>query len=320
VEFESADDFILPTDTVITHASFTGLLTGGATLSDLNNVSIEIYRVFPKDSDLTRTPKVPTRVNSPSDIAFESRDSAASELNFHTHILSNSFTVQKSVSSSNRISVNSGGNGPATGAEVEFDITFRNHPLDLPADHYFFVPQVGLSAGAPAGAHFLWLSVPKPIVPPGTPFAGDLQSWMRDDPDLAPDWLRIGTDIIGGTTFNASFALKGHTHGGEAAPRAAAKDSPDFTPATIGSTFSSLPDEPSTSILVAGTERGLLKAPPLFSNDNVAAVTAVLSQTDNLFALSRKSASAHGQSIVETALYDEGIASAPLEFSTSVQT
>jgi hypothetical protein len=28
---------------------------------------------------------------------------------------------------------------------------------------------------------------------------------------LAPDWLRIGTDIIGGTTFNASFALFGET-------------------------------------------------------------------------------------------------------------
>jgi hypothetical protein len=34
---------------------------------------------------------------------------------------------------------------------------------------------------------------------------------MRDDPPLAPDWLRIGTDIIGGTTFNATFELSGQT-------------------------------------------------------------------------------------------------------------
>src|ERR1700721_2913447 len=31
VEFESADDFVLGTETKISHASFTGLLSGGAT-------------------------------------------------------------------------------------------------------------------------------------------------------------------------------------------------------------------------------------------------------------------------------------------------
>jgi hypothetical protein len=165
-------------------------------------------------------PKVPTRVNSPSDSAFESRDSADKEFNFRAHVLRTSFTAQASVSSADKIRVNSGGNGLVTGEEVTFDVTFRNHSLDLPADHYFFVPQVGLSRHAPAGAHFLWLSAHKPIAPPGTPFppgATDLQSWMRDDPPLAPDWLRIGTDIIKEgapptfTTFNATFELSGHT-------------------------------------------------------------------------------------------------------------
>ena len=125
-----------------------------------------------------------------------------------------------SVSSAAKISVNSGGNGRVTGEEVRFDVSFGSQPLDLPADHYFLVPQVGLSATAPKGADFLWLSAPKPIVPPGTPFPPgntDLQSWMRDDPPLAPDWLRIGTDIIKGgapptfLTFNTSFALSGQT-------------------------------------------------------------------------------------------------------------
>ena len=55
VEFESADDFVLGTETKIRHASFTGLLTGGATPRDVNNVVVEIYRVFPNDSDVGRT-------------------------------------------------------------------------------------------------------------------------------------------------------------------------------------------------------------------------------------------------------------------------
>src|SRR6516225_6455375 len=55
VEYESADDFALTTETVIKHASFTGLLTGGATPKDVSNVVVEIYRVFPNDSDVGRT-------------------------------------------------------------------------------------------------------------------------------------------------------------------------------------------------------------------------------------------------------------------------
>jgi hypothetical protein len=93
---------------------------------------------------------------------------------------------------------------------VEIDTTFSD-PFSLPADHYFFVPQVELNSG-----DFLWLSAPRPIVAPGTPFpAGftDLQSWTRDH-FLDPDWLRIGQDIVGGTpfpTFNATFSLTGAT-------------------------------------------------------------------------------------------------------------
>ena len=38
----------------------------------------------------------------------------------------------------------------------------------------------------------------------------DLQSWIRNDA-LAPDWLRIGTDITGQGPFNAAFSLSGET-------------------------------------------------------------------------------------------------------------
>jgi hypothetical protein len=60
------------------------------------------------------------------------------------------------------------------------------------------------------GGDFLYLSAPRPTVPP---FAGDLQAWIRNS-NLAPDWLRIGTDIIGGATpptFNMTFSLIGDT-------------------------------------------------------------------------------------------------------------
>ena len=102
-----------------------------------------------------------------------------------------------------------GGNGPVTGQEVQFDVTFTTS-FNLPADHYFFVPQVELSGAG----DFLWLSAPRPIVPPGTPFPvglTDLQAWTRDA-NLDPDWLREGTDIVGGITpptFNGTFSLVG---------------------------------------------------------------------------------------------------------------
>ena len=78
-EIESADDFFLSTATTLTSATFTGLIPA---TSSVTNVVLEIYRVFPKDSDTSRTsgpptfstPKVPTRVNSPSDVALASRE------------------------------------------------------------------------------------------------------------------------------------------------------------------------------------------------------------------------------------------------------
>ena len=217
----SADDFVLTTTTRLDSATFTGLLPTGASASDVKDVVVEIYRVFPKDSDVGRTsgpltfstPNVPTRVNSPSDVAFDSRDSAKSTLSF-TASVGASFTAANSVQPGG-IHLASpppqGGNGSLTGEETVFDITFTT-PFTLLADHYFFVPQVQLDDG-----DFLWLSAPRPIVPPGTQFPPgftDLQSWTRDAM-LDPDWMRVGTDIVGknadgiAPTFNATFSLTG---------------------------------------------------------------------------------------------------------------
>jgi hypothetical protein len=126
-------------------------------------------------------------------------------LTFSATLLNSSFTAANSVSGINK-SPNqfTGGEGPVTGEEVRVDVTF-NPGIVLPAGHYFFRPEVGLASG-----NFLWLSAPKPIVSPGAPFTPDLQTWIRNS-DLAPDWLRIGTDITHQGPFNASFSLAGQT-------------------------------------------------------------------------------------------------------------
>jgi hypothetical protein len=208
-EIEAADDFVLTQNTRITGASFTGLLSAGVTLPSISQVVVEIYRVFPLDSDLGHTPQVPTRVNSPSDDAFATRSSTASELVFVPTIVQSSFTANNSVLNGIHPTPGqfTGGDGAVTGQEVTFNLSFSS-VLNLPADHYFFVPQVQLTSG-----EFYWLSAPRPIVPPGTPFpAGstDLQSWIRNAA-LDPDWLRVGTDITHQGPFNAAFTLSGDT-------------------------------------------------------------------------------------------------------------
>ena len=199
---EAADDFLLTQNSKITGASFIGIMPAGVAPLD---VTIEIYRVFPQDSDAVRIAAVPTRTNSPSDIEFTDRSAGAGELSFSTTQLNPSFTTLNSVLEGG-LHVNTGGNGAITGQEVQFDVTFST-PINLASGHYFFVPQIDLG-----GADFLWLSAPRPISGAGTtPFTPDLQVWMRDG-FLDPDWLRAGTDIVGGNpapTYNASFELFG---------------------------------------------------------------------------------------------------------------
>jgi len=219
IEIEAADDFLLGTDARITAATFTGLLTGGATLANINQLVVEIYQVFPSDSNVGRTsgpptfstPQVPTRVNSPSDVELDGRDSAASELTYTTSVVTTSFSALNSVLNGINPAPGqtTGGEGAVIGTEVLFSVAFTT-PFDLPAGHYFFVPQVGVST---ANGNFYWLSGTRPLVAPGTPFAPDLQAWIRNQ-NLDPDWLRVGTDIVGGATpptFNGAFTLTGET-------------------------------------------------------------------------------------------------------------
>ncbi|HEV3350082.1 MAG TPA: PEP-CTERM sorting domain-containing protein [Methylomirabilota bacterium] len=208
IEIETADDFVVSGGTLkLTSATFQGLLPTGSQLSNVTQVVVEIYRVFPNDSTNPPSTNVPTRVNSPSDVAFDSRDSGSGTLSFTPGFQASSFTAANSVLNGINKFPNQKtlGEGAVTGQQVQFNVLF-NTPFVLPADHYFFVPQVQLTSG-----DFFWLSAARPIVPPGTPFppgATDLQSWIRDE-NLDPDWLRIGTDIVGAGAFNAAFTVNG---------------------------------------------------------------------------------------------------------------
>ena len=130
-------------------------------------------------------------------------------------ILSTSFSAANSVVNGIHPMPNqfTGGEGAVTGIEVQFNVTFTTPFFVGATDHDFFRPEVGLGSAG----DFLWLSAPKPITAPGSPlqFPGgpkqDLQTWIRNDGTgaLAPDWERIGTDVIAQGTFNASFSLSG---------------------------------------------------------------------------------------------------------------
>lgn len=214
LETETADDFVLGQAARITQATFIGLVPIGTSLSSIADVEIELYHVFPVDSTDPPDGRVVTRTNSPSDNQFAAFDSGTGSLSFSASILNSSFTVSNSVVNGIHAAPNqfTGGEGPVTGEEVQFMITFTTPFLVGPADHDFFRPEVGLSSG-----NFLWLSAPKPITSPGTPFqfpggpTTDLQSWIRNDGvgGLAPDWERIGTDVTRQGPFNATFSLSG---------------------------------------------------------------------------------------------------------------
>src|SRR5580704_3486076 len=209
LETETADDFVTtaPT-TLITNATFTGLIVGGATPADVSDVEIELYHVFPVDSANPPDGRVNTRTNSPSDNNFAAADAALGQLTYTITTLSQSFTAANSVVNGINAKPNqhTGGEGPVTGIEVQFNVTFTT-PFTLGPDHVFFRPEVDLGNAG----NFLWLSAPKPIVSPGTPFTPDLQTWIRNDGPgaLAPDWSRIGTDVTHQGPFNASFSLTG---------------------------------------------------------------------------------------------------------------
>jgi hypothetical protein len=243
LETETADDFVLKQTTVLTGASIKGLISPATPLANITNVEVELYHVFPLDS-ANADPlagNVPSRMNSPSDVEIDAatRDGSLGSLRFSTTLLNANFSVLNTVVNGiNKKPLNTThGEGPATGEEVEITVAFTN-PIVLPAGHYFFRPEVLVNGG-----NFLYLSAPRPIVAPGTTIAGDLQAWIRNS-SLSPDWLRIGTDIIGSDappppTFNMTFSLSGAVLQAAGTPGQA--DCHDVTISGLAEQFGSVP-------------------------------------------------------------------------------
>jgi hypothetical protein len=205
LETETADDFTLDQTTVIRRATIVGLVPSGTKPQDIKEVEVEVYHVFPLDSAMPPSGKVPSRANSPSDVEIGTATRAGNSgtLTFSTNVLNSNFGVGNTVVNNLKVATAPpGGEGSTAGEQVEIAITFTS-PIILPAGHYFFRPEVLLTSG-----DFLYLSAPKVI-----PAPKDLQAWIRNS-NLAPDWLRIGTDIVGGATapaFNMTFSLAGET-------------------------------------------------------------------------------------------------------------
>jgi hypothetical protein len=244
IEIEAADDFAVTSEVLISNASFTGLLPAGAPLSSIQQVDVEIYRVFPLDSANPPSGRVPTRVNSPSDVDFDARSTASGGLSYTAMVVASSFTAANSVVNGINPSPNqtTGGEGAVSGEEVQVNVTL-NPPFQLAPGHYFFIPKVGLSSG-----NFLWLSAAGPIQ------AGDLQAWIRNA-NLDPDWLRVGTDIVGGTVppkFNTSFSLTGTTLTPTPTPTPIPTPTPTPNPTVLANISTRLRVETGGNVLIGG--------------------------------------------------------------------
>jgi hypothetical protein len=184
-----------------------------APVANITNVEVELYHVFPLDSINPPSGHVLSRANSPSDVEINAatRDGSDRTLAFVATPLATGVSVANTVLNGiNPSPSRTNGEGPAIGDQIQITMTFTR-PIVLPAGHYFFRPDVLVTDG-----DFLYMSASRPIASPGAPFTGDLQAWIRNS-RLAPDWVRIGTDVIGATphatppTFNMTFSLSGNT-------------------------------------------------------------------------------------------------------------
>jgi len=105
LETETADDFTLDQTTVIRRATIVGLVPSGTQPQDIKEVEVEVYHVFPLDSALPPSGRVPSRANSPSDVEIGTATRAGNSgtLTFSTNVLNSNFGVANTVVTISRL-------------------------------------------------------------------------------------------------------------------------------------------------------------------------------------------------------------------------
>jgi hypothetical protein len=221
-ETEAIDDF------VIDPASFpqgfnVKRVLGQVLITDpdatIDNLSIEFYRTFPVDSDLTRTPGN-TRTNGPSDDGQEFAEFSTGDgtLSLKQSVQASNFvldtTIEPGADSRGVLETDD-----TTGTLLLLDMKLDS-PLALaatnpfpgdPATHYWLEMTAQLSSG-----EFYWVQGVIPRSVPGVaPLTGeDRQTWFTTIPGLTPDFRRV-SDIINGMdntaapAFNSSMEIRG---------------------------------------------------------------------------------------------------------------
>jgi hypothetical protein len=156
---------------------------------------------------------------------------------------------------------------------------------------------------------------------------------MRDDPPLAPDWLRIGTDIIDGgppvPTFNGVFSLSGRSDNSQdngntgAQAQASAGGIPVARPlddVTLMNQAATLFNVRPLAMVIAttGAQSPLSNMRALPSTDTIPAVTVPLTPHGQLQSGTHglRTTPTSDLSIVPTALDDDGFVSGSWDFLT----
>src|SRR5262249_48143066 len=152
LETETADDFTLDQTTVIRRATIVGLVPSGTQAQDIKEVEVEVYHIFPLDSAIPPSGKVPSRANSPSDVEIGTATRAGNSgtLTFSTNVLNSNFTVGNTVVNNLKVATAPpGGEGSTAGAKTGATQTFTPPP-PLSAAPTLFPRAVPLSsAGVP---------------------------------------------------------------------------------------------------------------------------------------------------------------------------
>src|SRR5947208_7215876 len=138
LETETADDFTLDQTTVIRRATIVGLVPSGTQPLDIKEVEVEVYHVFPLDSAMPPSGKVPTRANSPSDVEIGTATRAGNSgtLTFSTNVLNSNFSVGNTVVNNLKVATAPpGGEGSTAGELVEITITLDRKSTRLNSSH-----------------------------------------------------------------------------------------------------------------------------------------------------------------------------------------